>query len=223
MRSPHEYLKPLPISPPMPGLVESALKRLVTILARIIDAHKRDTAYRRQLYPDEGEDGDGVDDHPLDDHFAPDVAMSSEHRSLAGEGDGSMSAQMSPPDAFQIPVAPPCCYKATRPLHFAVHVPKYKGSHSWPYGSVAWNRLLRFLTIVKVARSYVSSVPRATVLELCMSYVLFSGARFNTGLGDNMHGSWLSVQLDRFTKAIQSLQHLCALESLVATKLDAHG
>eukprot|EP00971_Amphidinium_carterae_P017714 349101-Amphidinium_carterae.1 len=131
----------------------------------------------------------------------------------------SLLPRPPPVEVFRIPIAPTRCYEATRPISFSVHTPKYRGSHSWPFGHIAWNRLLRFLTTVRVACTHVDVVPCATVLELYMSYVLFSGARFNTGLGDNMRGGWLSIQLDRFTKALQSLQSLCALEPVVAAKL----
>eukprot|EP00971_Amphidinium_carterae_P226187 4486514-Amphidinium_carterae.2 len=62
-------------------------------------------------------------------------------------------------DLFHIPIAPDVCYQNACALRFTLQSHKTRGTHVWPFTSVQWNRMMRFLYTIRVAEHSPKLVP----------------------------------------------------------------
>ena len=78
----------------------------------------------------------------------------------------------------------------------------------WMYSRSQYNRMCHWLAGLRVApRS--EMVPRLSILELYVSYLLANGSRrFSSGLTDNVNGAWWTTQLAQFARGVRSAQGL---------------
>ena len=113
-------------------------------------------------------------------------------------------AQIAPDD---LPAIPDAATWANGVLLSVSHVQELATqSHAWMYSRVQWNQLMHWLTSLKMSLQP-QAVPRISVIELYVSYIIASGgARFSSGLSEASHGSWWTTQLAQFMRALRAMQ-----------------
>ena len=108
-------------------------------------------------------------------------------------------------------------WSGSRVIRFSVMALKNSRSVSWQYGDSNWNRIIVFLSRLRIASAgQMPSLERISLLELVASYIVMNGGtRFYGGIPDSDSGGRVTIQLDRWHKALVAFSALAECEPLV--------
>ena len=108
--------------------------------------------------------------------------------------------------------------RETRPLpHYTERL--HGGVRPWAFGRRAWHAFQYWAAHVRVRKTGCErEEDPTTLLEAMLSFIGFNGGfRFESEVGAEHNGAWVSVQLDRFRSAWLSFQHLSRAELLLTS------
>ena len=93
------------------------------------------------------------------------------------------------------------------------------GVRPWAFGRRAWHAFQYWAAHVRVRKpGSEGEEDPTTLLEAMLSFIGFTGGfRFESEVGAEHNGAWVSVQLDRFRSAWLSFQHLSRAELLLTS------
>ena len=116
------------------------------------------------------------------------------------------------------PSEPPSGPKRPWSFHYTERI--HGGKRPWPFGKRAWHNFQAWAARLTVIEAPQRSGP-TTLLECMLSYIAFAGGeRFETGMGPEQNGHWVSVQVERFRSAWLSFQHLAGADQLLNDKIE---
>ena len=110
--------------------------------------------------------------------------------------------------------------------HFHYTSRIHGGPRPWPYTHRAWNHFMWWATLIRIRPEH-DGETQTTLLEAYLSFICVSqGDRFESGVGADRNGEWLSVQLERFRSGWLSFQALTGAPKILDSTLqkqDAGG
>ena len=119
-----------------------------------------------------------------------------------GESVGCDSRPVSSPS--WVPLPSNDVWSRAQPLDFQISYRLQGKGQTWPYSIGQWHQLVYFMTLCRIPCEVdVDRVPLPSILEVYLSYLRVNGnSRFLSGISEEQHGGWLSLQLDRFRGAL---------------------
>ena len=131
-------------------------------------------------------------------------------RNLAqvGSGDGGVSGgglgMVDESHPTWMPLPSQEVWTRAQPLDFKLSFRLQGKGQTWPYPIAQWHKLVYFMTMCRVPdEGDRHNVPLPSILEVYLSYLQANGnSRFMSGISEEQHGGWLSLQLDRFRGAL---------------------
>ena len=108
--------------------------------------------------------------------------------------------------------------KRSDPWNFHYTERLHRGERPWAFSRRAWHSFQSWAAHIRVVKEP-GEQPPTTLIEALLSYIGFSqGHRFESEVGTEGNGAWVSVQLDRFRSAWLSFQLLTRAEPLLSPK-----
>ena len=111
----------------------------------------------------------------------------------------------------------------SHPLDISAQIERERHHVRWPYADASYAQLLHVLSQVRLAHEPVHDIPRVSVIELMISFIVCNGGvRFCTGVSDATGGARLGIQVDKFQKAILAWQKITLGEPILPPRGNNH-